>query len=188
MSKQKKAPEAWGKFRRSVLITATLLAVFYDTDAFAEVSQLEIAKSLVLFRGIERVSVIFGAFALIFLGGILFRWGFTKDTSMSAEGATMKLKLTNASPGVLIALFGAFVLIHTTSKQLGFDLNEIAGGQGSSSTLRVTYSKEAHNSVSEFLNRLSQLSLDGSAADMRRTLGTIKSQAAELQTTIDERE
>lgn len=70
---------------------------------------------LLIFRGLERLLIDFGAIIAIISGTLLFRWGIEApmDLDVSSGGATpnpIRIRMLRASPGVVFCLFGTVIL------------------------------------------------------------------------------
>ena len=103
-----------------------------------------------LFRGIERLTIVFGAIVCVVMGIRLYggKVTFGGKSDLEAEGAGLKIKLSNAGPGAILALFGMVVL--------GVALRSPAEASQAPSSATTTYApgdekkpQQAHNAVVE---------------------------------------
>lgn len=70
----------------------------------------DVGVTLAIFRGLERLFVVLGAFGAIYLGAMLFKWGVSGQASIRVRHDESRLQLENAAPGIFFCLFGAAVL------------------------------------------------------------------------------
>ena len=73
---------------------------------------------LFIFRGIERIMTSMGGWAIIIMGILVFKWGLSGEANLFIETKRFTFRLLNAGPGVLVTLFGAFLLISNQFNKL----------------------------------------------------------------------
>jgi hypothetical protein len=103
-------------------------------------------RFLTTLRLSERLLVDLGGIIAIVLGTLLFRWGVAGNASLVVNAQRTKLRLVNAAPGTLLALFGCALLSLSFVKPITY-----YSGQGEK---RVTYSGSVSEDVQSLLKRL----------------------------------
>jgi hypothetical protein len=80
----------------------------------------------VVFRGIERLIISSAGLSIIIVGLFLFKWGLSGAASIVVQAKSIKFQLLNASPGVIVVLFGTFLLYngYSTRLEVKFPANE----------------------------------------------------------------
>lgn len=72
---------------------------------------IEVLETVFFFRGMERLLIQVGGLMSIGLGVLLFRWGVQGATDVEGKGLGFDLKVKNAAPGTMLALFGMVILV-----------------------------------------------------------------------------
>ena len=103
---------------------------------------MESLDTLILIRGLERLLATGGGIVALILGALLFRWGVSGEASLVAQHDQTKLQLTNASPGILVALFGALLLGSSLFSPLRIDPAAAASVAQAAQSVRIAYSED----------------------------------------------
>ena len=133
-------------------------------------------EKLIVIRGIERIIIQCGGLLLVVLGILLFKWGITEKSSLTIKRKGFKFQLLNATPGVLLALFGTVVFIIGINGRLVIqgDLNSLKDFQSTSRQhqkkdkgpgISIFYSNEQRDLLQNFRLYLKDIPLVGRSAD-----------------------
>lgn len=142
---------------------------------------MDVIQTLVMFRGIERLIILLGAISTIILGALVFRWGVSGKASLIAEAKEFKFQLVNASPGILLALFGTVVLGYALYKNVSAT-SEASTIENDIKPKNITnsyiYTGTDADPIPSLLRRIAKMDMaEADTPDFRSKLATLKRDA-----------